>query len=89
MAKRYEVVLPDELPQELGWSEAEVPKRIREAFVMDLLRLDHLSEAQAAAILGLDRWEILETMARHEVPAIDLTEEELREELSKGIRRTV
>jgi hypothetical protein len=47
-----------------GWNESEVLSRVREALVMDLLRLDRLSKAQVAAILGLARWELLELMGR-------------------------
>ncbi len=49
---------------------------------MDLLRLDRLSEAQAAQVLGLDRWQLLESMARYRVPAVRLSPEELRREAS-------
>ena len=64
----------------------EVPSRIREALVMDLLRLDRLSEAQAAAILGLARWELLELMGRYDVPAVRMSTEEL--ELVTEVKRS-
>jgi hypothetical protein len=44
---------------------------------MELLRLDRLSEAQAAAILGIARRELLELMGRQDVPAIRVSAEEL------------
>jgi hypothetical protein len=70
-----------------GWSESEVPSRVREALVMDLLRLDRLSEAQAAAILGVARWELLELMGRDDVPAVRMSAEELDRELATEVKR--
>jgi len=54
---------------------------------MDLLRLDRLSEAQAAAILGLARRELLELMGRYDVPAVRMGAEELDRELATEVKR--
>jgi hypothetical protein len=54
---------------------------------MGLLRLDRLSEAQAAAILGLGRWELLETMGRYDVPAVRTSVDEIDRELATDVRR--
>lgn len=78
--KRYEVPLPQEVPEAFGWKDADVPGRVREALVMDLLRLDRVSEAEAAAMLGLERWDLLETMGRYDVPAVRLSSEEVKRE---------
>jgi hypothetical protein len=88
MDKRFEVTLPDELVAEFGWPESEVSDRVKEALVMELLRLGRLSKAQAADVLSLDRWELLEVMARHQVPSVRMTAEELKLELAKEIRRS-
>jgi hypothetical protein len=56
--KRFEVDLPDEVLAGFGWQE-EVPSRLRETLIMELLRLDQLSEAEAAELLNLDRGEPL------------------------------
>ena len=74
MEKRFEVELPEEVLACFGWQKADVPRRVREALVMDLLRRDHLSEAQAAALLNLNRWELLDLMGRYQVPAIRLSQ---------------
>jgi hypothetical protein len=87
MDKRFEVTLPDELLVELGWPEAEVSDRVKEALVMELVRLGRLSESQAADILALNRWKLLEVMARHEIPAVRMNPDELKQELKKEIRR--
>jgi hypothetical protein len=80
--KDFHVTLPQEVVGAFGWNESEVPRRVREALVMDLLRLDRLSEAQAAKILGLARWELLELMGRYDVPAVRMTIEDLDRELT-------
>ena len=84
--KRFEVELPEEVLAGFGWQDAEVPHKVREALVMELLRLDQLSEAQAAALLHLDRWDLLETMGRYQVPAVRLSQEELKRELAQELR---
>jgi hypothetical protein len=85
--KDFQVSLPPEVVGAFGWNDAEVPRRVREALVMDLLRLDRLSEAQAAAILDLARWQLLELMGRHDVPAVRISVEELDRELATGVKR--
>jgi len=86
-AKRFEVDLPEEVLAGFGWHETEVPHKVREALVMELLRLEQLSEAQAAALLHVDRWELLETMGRYRIPAVRLSQDELKRELAHELRR--
>lgn len=83
--KSYAVALPDYILKGFGWKESEAPQRIREALVMELLRLDRLAESEAAEALDLDRWELLDVMGRYRVPAIRMTPDELNEELARGI----
>ncbi|MGC1343339.1 MAG: UPF0175 family protein [Candidatus Binataceae bacterium] len=85
--KDFNVSLPQEVVGAFGWNDSEVPRRVREALVMDLLRLDRLSEAQAAAILGLARWELLEMMGRYDVPAVRMSVHELDRELATDVKR--
>jgi hypothetical protein len=85
--KRFEVELPEEVVAAFGWHDPEVPLKIREALVMELLRRDQLSEAQAAALLALNRWELLDTMGRYHVPAVRMSPAELKRELTQGIQR--
>lgn len=88
MAERhFEVDLPEEVLMSFGWTEKEVPHRVREALIMEILRLGQISEAQAADLLQLDRWELLEVMGRYRVPAIRMSPQELRQELGRGIVR--
>ena len=85
--KDFQVSLPQEVVGGFGWDDAEVPRRVREALVMDLLRLDRLSEAQAANMLGLARWELLELMGRYDVPAVRMNVDELDRELATEVKR--
>lgn len=85
--KRFEVDLPEEIVAGFGWSEGEVPHKIREALVMELLRLDRLSEAETAEFLRLNRWELLDLMGRYRVPAIRMSPEELKQELAREMKR--
>jgi len=39
-----------------------------------------LSLGQAARLANMDRWNFIELLSRHNVPVIDFTEEELKEE---------
>ena len=57
-----------------------------EALVMELLRLDRISEAEAAESLDLDRWELIDVMGRYRVPSIRVTPEELRDDLAQSIQ---
>jgi transcriptional regulator with GAF, ATPase, and Fis domain len=83
--KLFEVALPEAVLAGLGWQETEVPRKLREMVVMELLRRAQLSEAEAATILQLDRWELLEMMGRYQVPAIRMRREELQQELARAL----
>jgi len=83
--KHFKVDLPEEVVAGFGWKEAEVPQRLRESLVMELLHRDTLSEAQAAALLGLNRWELLDMMGEYRVPAIRMKPEEMHRELTQEL----
>ena len=42
--KQFEVELPEEVLSGFGWNEAEVPSPVREALVMEPVRLGRISE---------------------------------------------
>ena len=85
--KDFQVSLPAEVVGGFGWDESEVPRRVREALVMDLLRLDRLSEADAAGMLKLARPELFELMGRYEVPAVRMSVDELDREFAVEVKR--
>jgi predicted HTH domain antitoxin len=84
--KRFEVELPEEVLAGFGWQDREVPERLREALVMELLRRHVISQGKAAELLNMSRWDIFDVMSRYNVPAIDLTADELKQELAKEIK---
>jgi predicted HTH domain antitoxin len=88
MAKRVklDLKLPDEVFAQLEGREIE--KRVREALVMDLLREHRFSQGKAAELLGLSRHELFDLMAKHHVPLIDLSTDELKTELQKPLPPT-
>jgi predicted HTH domain antitoxin len=87
MADRlFEVELPEEVVAGFGWHETEVPHKVREALVMELLRRHMISQGKATELLQLNRWDLYEVMDRYQVPAVDMTPEEVRRELSKEIK---
>jgi predicted HTH domain antitoxin len=49
---------------------------------MELLREHELSQGKAAELLGIDRHELFDLMTKYRVPVIDMTPEELAEELN-------
>ncbi len=87
MAKRVklDLELPDEILARL--ERGEIEKRVKQALVMDLLREHQLSQGKAADLLGLNRHELFDLMAKHHIPVIDLSAEELKSELQKPLPR--
>ena len=83
MSKRFtlELELPDEVAATLG--AAEVVGKAREAFVMALLREHRVSQGKAAELLGVSRADFFPLMSRHQVPTVDLSPEELQQELQQ------
>jgi Uncharacterised protein family (UPF0175) len=85
--KDFQVSLPPEVVGGFGWEDSEVPRRVREALVMDLLRLDRLSEGEAVGILNVARSELLELMGRYDVPAVRMSVDDLDRELAAEVKR--
>lgn len=75
---------PADLPEE-SLQKKEVLKKIKEAVVLELLREGEISQGKAAELLEINRWDLFDLMAKYSIPAINMTEEELKEELSKEI----
>ena len=80
--------LPEELVALLGSPEAAAAKA-KEALVLQLLREARLSQGQAASLLGLTRWDVLDLMAQQQIPSGPLTAEELRRETGEMRRSSL
>lgn len=79
------VELPEDLVAELGSAE-ELAGQARRSLVLDLLRQGRISQGKAAVLLGITRWDILELMARDQIPSGPQTAEEMQRDLD-NVRR--
>jgi len=79
MALHFELNLPEELVEAFK-SEEQASQAAKQAFVMDLLRHGKISQGKAAEVLGMDRWELMDLMRSHRIPAADLSPQELDDE---------
>jgi len=87
MKVRFELELPEEL-RELFESEEAATRAAREALVLDLLNRGEISQGKAAELLGIDRWELLDLMAKHGLPVLAQTPEELASDV-EALRQTL
>lgn len=83
--RRIEMELPEDLVALLGSPEV-VAIRAKEALVLELLREARVSQGQAADLLGITRWALLDLMARHQIASGPETAEEMRREI-EAMRR--
>jgi hypothetical protein len=75
--------LPTELVEALGSPDALTAKA-REALVLQLLRDAEITQGQAAILLGITRYDILDLMAKHRILSGPLTAEEMRQEIENA-----
>lgn len=81
------VEVPAELAALLGPPETAAAKVV-EVLALKLLGEGHLSQGQAAELLGLTRWDLLDLMAMHGVPSGPETAEEMRRDIEVAERFT-
>jgi hypothetical protein len=62
-----------------------MPYKVREALVMEFLRRHVISQGKAAELLQLNPWDLSDVMGWYQVPAINMTPEEVRRELAKKV----
>lgn len=73
--------LPAEVVGLLGPTKDAAAGRARQAVVLDLLREGSISQGKAARLLGITRHDVLDLMAKYEIPSGPRTIEELEQEL--------
>jgi predicted DNA-binding protein (UPF0251 family) len=88
MPRRVDVTfeLPDEVAPNLR--DEDLTAKAKEAFTMELLREHELSQGKAAELLGIDRHELFALMTKYRVPVIDMTPQELTEDLKQPFPRS-
>lgn len=81
---QIELELPDEVFDE-DFKVEDLKVRVKERVVIELLRGHKISQGKAAEILGISRWALMDLMAKQKLPAIDMSEEELQQELTQDL----
>jgi predicted HTH domain antitoxin len=76
---QFDVEIPDELIADYDSQDA-ANAAARESFVMDLVRQGKISQGRAAKMLGVSRWDLPKLLAKHEIPAIMMSPEELEQD---------
>jgi hypothetical protein len=75
-----QVDLPRNIVELLGPSEAEAALCLKQLALIELFRRGEISTLDAAPLLGITRVDFIKLLDAHDVPYIDMTPEELREE---------
>ena len=61
----------------------DMTAKVREVFVLNLVREHLISQGKAAEILGISREALFPLMSKYQVPVIDLPDDELGAELER------
>ena len=83
--KELTLRFPASLIEGLG-GEQKAAEEVTRAVVLDLVRTGRISAGRGAELLHLTRYEFLDLMNVHDVPAIDYTPESFAYEL-EGVRK--
>jgi predicted HTH domain antitoxin len=81
MLKEATVPYPQGVPQLLKMSDDEFADELRFLAAVKLYELGRLSSGKAAELAGMTRVDFLESLARVGVPAINLRDEEVEQEI--------
>jgi hypothetical protein len=76
--------IPDDLFDD-GYTVAAFEARVREFAVIELLRVKRLHEHEAARILGLERWELIEKMERAGIVPTEKEFDKIKGELGEAV----
>ena len=79
--RTLDVELPESVVQKLGSTVQEATRHLAKLAVVELFRVGELSEGKAADLLGLNRVEWRDLLARHDVPHTVVTQESLEHDL--------
>lgn len=82
MAKQVILEFPANIP--IKKIDEKMLKKAKEVFVLELLRKGKISQGKAAELLEINRWDLFDLMAKYDIPAIDMTSEELEKELKSA-----
>ena len=74
------VEVPDTLLDDLAESPDDIGREIRLAAAIHLYSRGLVSQGRGAEIAGLSRWDFIQALGRADIPACQVTSEELTEE---------
>ena len=74
---------PDEVFGE-EFDEALFITKVKEEVVMRLLKERRISQGKASELLGVNRYDLFNLMARYDIPATDLSPEEMTQEFARA-----
>jgi len=77
------VEVPAEFVQDVGGEEA-AREEVKRLTVVELVRKHVISAGKGAEMLGMNRWDFEALLAAHDVPSLDVSAEELDEDLARA-----
>lgn len=77
--------LPNDVVERLAPTPHEAAERLKELVLIELFRRGEVSSGWAAERLGIGKWDFIDLLGEHGVPYIDLTEDELRQEVEVAL----
>ena len=84
ISRKLVLEFPEEI-SEKDLADEDVRRKSKEGAVLELLRKKKISQGKAAELLGITRNEFFDLMTKFDIPVIDLSEEELKKELTKNL----
>ena len=78
------VQVPDALLEGLAESPEAIGQEIRLTAAVHLYSRGLISQGKGAEIAGVSRWEFIQALGRAEVPACQVTSEELQKEVERA-----
>jgi len=79
------VELPKQVLELLALTPDDAPVYLKKLALIELFRRSEVSSGWAAEKLGISKWDVIELLGGHEVPYVDLSEEELRQQVEAAL----
>ena len=80
--KKLTLELPDFVVDALGSTDAEAERGATRAILLHLLREGCISQGYVAQLLGISRHDVIDLMAKYDIPSGPLTAEEVDKEIA-------
>ena len=84
MPLAIEIPYPKTMPDALQETPEEFEREAKLAMAIKLFEMKKLSSGMAASLVGMERTTFLLLLHRYNVPAIDISEEELMEDIDNA-----